>query len=87
MQQHKLKVRRPIPANRSYESVLHHFEIERTFARKLMTADREARKVPGVLDANVNLALERADLQCEPTLGTLTAKRGQFARQLDQLLV
>lgn len=34
----------PIPANRTYESVLHHFEVERTIARQLKSADREARK-------------------------------------------
>jgi SAM-dependent methyltransferase len=34
----------PVPANRTYESVLNHFEVERAIARRLMTADRQARK-------------------------------------------
>ncbi len=34
----------PIPANRTYESVLHHYEVERAIAKRLMTADRESRK-------------------------------------------
>jgi len=38
------KVLLPIPENRSYESVLHHFEIERAIAQRLMAADRETRK-------------------------------------------
>ena len=34
----------PIPANRTYESVLHHYEVERAIAKRLMVADRETRK-------------------------------------------
>ena len=38
------KLLQAIPANRSYESVRHHFEIERAIAKRLKTADRPARK-------------------------------------------
>lgn len=34
----------PIPANRTYESVRHHFEVERAIAARLMAASREGRK-------------------------------------------
>ncbi|HIC79991.1 MAG TPA: class I SAM-dependent methyltransferase [Kiloniellaceae bacterium] len=34
----------PIPANRTYESVLHHFTVERAIADRLKAADRQARK-------------------------------------------
>lgn len=34
----------PIPPGRTYQSVLHHFEVERAIARRLMAADREGRK-------------------------------------------
>lgn len=34
----------PIPSNRSYDSVLHHFEVERAIAQRLKAADREERK-------------------------------------------
>lgn len=34
----------PLPANRSYEDVLRHYEVERSIAKRLMAADREERK-------------------------------------------
>lgn len=34
-----------IPENRTYESVLHHFEVERAIALRLKAADREERKI------------------------------------------
>ena len=42
--EHKPKALLPIPENRSYESVLHHFDIERAIADRLKAADREGRK-------------------------------------------
>ncbi len=38
------KVLLPIPENRTYESVLHHYEVESAIAKRLMAADRETRK-------------------------------------------
>lgn len=38
------KALQPIPENRTYENVLHHFEIESAIAKQLMAADREGRK-------------------------------------------
>ena len=40
-----LPLKRAIPPGRTYESVLHHFEVERKIARRLKAADREQRKV------------------------------------------
>ncbi len=36
--------REPIPPNRTYESVLHHFNVERRIAARLKAANREGRK-------------------------------------------
>ncbi len=41
---HRPRTLLPIPENRSYDSVLHHFEVERAIARRLKRADREGRK-------------------------------------------
>ena len=38
------KIIQPIPENRTYDSVLHHFEVESAIAKRLMAADRETRK-------------------------------------------
>jgi SAM-dependent methyltransferase len=37
-------LKQAIPPGRSYQSVLHHFEVERAIARRLMAADRAQRK-------------------------------------------
>lgn len=39
-----LPLKLPIPPNRSYESVWHHFEVERAIADRLKAADRATRK-------------------------------------------
>ena len=44
MSENKHRTFLPIPENRSYESVLHHFEVERATALRLKAADREGRK-------------------------------------------
>lgn len=40
----QLKSRVPIPQDRTYDSVRHHYEVESAIARRLMAADREGRK-------------------------------------------
>lgn len=37
-------LRLKVPENRSYDSVLHHYDVERAIAARLMVADRETRK-------------------------------------------
>ena len=44
MNAEQLELRQPLPANRSYESVRHHFEVERAIAARLKAADRLGRK-------------------------------------------
>ena len=39
-----MKIRKPLPSNRSYDQVLNHYLIEKALATKLKAADRESRK-------------------------------------------